>query len=229
MPFLAHWNGAVGKSGVSLDFAGGSWLAAPSGFDAISLTTFAFSVSVRLDALGGNLFNGEGAITGSLSIINLSNGRLRMLIRETEQGSTGTLLQTVAGTVTAGQWHHLYFLYDSTQLTPANRAAIYVDGALASYESAFYPALNEPCDDYGSNFRVGSFGSGADGKLFQPAAFSGTLPPVSSLYASGVHKPVSGLSGLFSLLNGANGNVESDALLSDWTKNGTVELSPVIP
>lgn len=137
---------------------------------------------------------------------------------------------TVNGNTTflANTWNHILVHVDPTNATPANRLKFWINGAAETYSSTDYSA-NTAVNDSSADVTIGALGDASsffDGKIYQPAFFDNTLVPIASVYNAGVIRDITGVAGLYSLINTANNNITDDYVLStNWTNNNSVVLS----
>lgn len=58
-------------------------------------------------------------------------------------GGAANTIEAAAAITDTTTWHHVFFAWDSTQATAANRAAIYIDGVVQTLSVSNYPPLNQ--------------------------------------------------------------------------------------
>lgn len=148
-------------------------------------------------------------------------------------GVTNDGVQTTTATYTdTASWHHILAHFDSANGTSGDRMRLWYDGSeITSFTTDTAPsgAVFDSTGDF--QWGYGAALAPYDGLLFQPAFFSGVLPNISTLYNAGSPKDVSGLPGLYSLLNTtASSTLEDDAILvANWTNNNTAIKSTTVP
>lgn len=129
-------------------------------------------------------------------------------------------------------WNHFYMVIDTTQAVEADRVKIYYNGIEESVykdgvgtSSANYPSLNANINTAYTEIRIGKFGdtSGVDGKWFDLAFYSSTLPAIGDVYVDTDPIDITGITGLHSLLNLNEGTtITDDSVLGSgkWVNNG---------
>jgi hypothetical protein len=143
-------------------------------------------------------------------------------------------LRTTATTFADGNWHNLLFWFDSANATAGNRMQLWLDGTkISSFSVQSNPT--GAVDTTAELTRIGAIAndpaSDMDGLIYQSAFYSGTLPSIGAIYNAGSPLDVSGISGLYSLLNtNATDPLTQDFVLATaWTNNNTVTKSSTIP
>lgn len=145
-------------------------------------------------------------------------------------GVTWDGLLVTNATYSVGTRHHIKYLYDLQSSTANDRLRIWVDGSeISSFSSRTNPpqaSLFNSTD----NIQIGGGPGDYDGKLYQPAYFSGVDVDIGSLNNMGVPKDVTGIAGLYSLLNtNATDALEDDyVLIANWNNaNGATKSTDV--
>ena len=143
-------------------------------------------------------------------------------------------LTTTATFTDTTSWRHILYHFDAANGTPGDRMRLWHDGA----EITAFTTDNNPTaavQDSASTVVIGSNSAGAanffNGKLYQAAFFSGSLPDISEVFDAGSPKDITGLTGLHSLLNTDDiVALEDDFVLpTKWTNDGGVAKSMDIP
>lgn len=143
----------------------------------------------------------------------------------------GELLTTA--TYTATTYYHILFWYDSANATAGDRMRLWVNGVeVTAFDVDTNPSA--AIFDSTSNVAVGASSSAgasaADGLIYQHTFVSGSLPTIGQVYNAGAPLSITGLTGLFSVLDVAGGAVTHDGVLATaWTNNNTATASSTIP
>lgn len=139
-------------------------------------------------------------------------------------------------TIPSGQWFHLFWGYDSTQATAANRMIIRMNGVNITNTYGSSPALNESVGSGTANLTIGRFSAGSslveayNGYIYQPAFFDGAWPDDADLrgpYNS--PKNIIGLTGLRFLQNPSINVTDDDVLPTSWTNVNSSTATTSIP
>lgn len=206
----------------SLSFSGSQYLemsGADFGSTPFNESSFGLSTWVKRTSLTGQLIqatNSNPADTLYFRVVNTVDGPC---IEFYGNSGLSQVFDRISASTISTSWAHVYATFSS------GVPRIYINGSEVSYSTSAYTGA-APGAFTGSVL----IGNGLTGLLYQPTFFSGTLPDVSSLYASGKPKDVSGLAGLYSTLDCAGGVVTHDARLSAaWTNVGVVTTSTDTP
>lgn len=214
-------------------------------FGAFDRAKFAISLWFKRESTGGvgggpdGLFaqysvSGPGSTNSAFSLSFTNTSKLAW---ECASGvaTTSNLITTAQYTDTTS-WHHVLVYYDSANATSGDRMRMWYDGTeVTVFDSDSAPVaavqnstldVNIGCQDsvaaYPGNYPY-------DGKLYQVAFFSGSLPAIGSVYNSGHPVNITGLPGLYALLYGNPTPGADDVLAADWTNVNTVVFSRDAP
>lgn len=236
----------VGGNGVptrSLDFEASSSQSLSmlsSDFGAFDNKKFGFCVSINQESASTMITDfgmSEAGAEGQFQVSLNTSGTNVVLSAKLGTGGVYTTysISTDTSPISVGSYAHIYAYVDTTQGTSSNRMKLYIDGSIPSIISAGYPSLNNimPPASVGQHVRIGpGVSSGTfDGLMYQICFFSGTLPTIDQLYSNGRPLDVRGLPGLYSLLQTTSSStLEDDYVLStNWTNNGTITKSTIVP
>jgi len=221
----------------SLDFESGSsqYLSISSAnWGAYNRSKYAYSIWVKKETgSGADMTIFQKGDNGTKREFDISfQGAGELDIRSyVSNAINGRLLTNTTYTSTSA-WYHIYYQFDSSA-SSADRMRLWVDGGeVTSFATDTNPTSATSTDTGIVN--IGASGSPSqffDGLIYQPAFFSGTLPTIGQVYNAGDPLDVSGLPGLWSLLNtNATDASEDDYVLaSNWTNVNTVIKSTTIP
>ncbi len=191
----------------------------------------AYSVWVKRDTIGSNtIFNTGGWKTSKTNFRLYYTGTFLRLISNNSAGVTDGTLVT-HGDHTDTDWHHIMVHIDALNATPGDRMRMWFDGSeITSFAIDTNPSGSRRVSDGTIYLGCTSFAGGFfDGNIYQSALFSGYLPDISEVYNAGSPKDVSGVTGIYSLLD-ADASVTADAVrAADWTDVNTVTLSTDVP
>ena len=144
-------------------------------------------------------------------------------------GASDAEYVTTDSYTSTSDWYHILVHFDGS-----DEVRLWINGSrITSFSTSTPPFATLNNSD--RRITIGalqsfSFLAPFDGLIYQMAFFSGSFPSISSLYDSGHPKDIRGVSGLYSLLDVAGGDVTSDYVLSaNWTNNNTVTASSTIP
>jgi len=149
-------------------------------------------------------------------------------------GGGGQLSTTAVYNDTAN-YHHFLAHYDSANTTPNDRMRLWYDGTeITTFTARLNPsaAVNNSTSPIIVGAGSNGLSSWFDGLMYQVAFFSGSLPAVSVLRSTITGKPlnITGVAGLWSLLDVASGAVTSDYVLAaNWSNNNGVLASGDAP
>lgn len=206
-----------------------------SDFGAYNRAKFAVSVWLKRESTGTtqNIFQHSRVTNIDPFILSfLSNNHLEISTSISDLDPADGLLNPTATYTSTANWYHILFHYDSANATPGDRMRLWVDG---SEVTVFDTDTNPTAQiwDSSASLKVGASNSGGntfDGLIYQLAFFSGSLPAIGSVYNAGSPMNITGLTGLWSVLDVAAGDVTSDGVLSaNWTNNNTAVASSTIP
>jgi hypothetical protein len=131
-------------------------------------------------------------------------------------------------------WHSLMVHFDRQNTTTSLRLRMWLDGAeMTVFDTQNMPTL--AVNNGSSQTQIGNstFTTGLhwNGEIHQPAFFSGALPDPADVFdaVSGKLKDLSGLAGLYSYNPAVEDAVSDSVRTADWTNNGSVSTTAVIP
>ncbi|MGZ8432771.1 MAG: LamG-like jellyroll fold domain-containing protein [Candidatus Binatia bacterium] len=158
-----------------------------------------------------------------------SDGALRFIRWDANDNSLS--LNTGASTLTAGAWNAflIHYDYDGTAME------IWINGTSLDSDIAGAVVLRTSTTDVRIGVRGDSSGNPDDpydGLINNLAFFSGSLPAAGDVFdgTSGKLKDLTGLAGLYSLLDVAGGSPVSDYVkATDWTNTNGVTTSADAP
>ena len=236
----------VGGNGVptrSLDFEDSSSQSLSmlsSDFGTFNNKKFAICASINQESASTMITDfgmSEAGASPQLQLAIQSTGTVVRL--NVKMGTSGSYIDyfiySSSSVISVGSFAHIYAVVDTTQATNSNRLKLYVNGLSVSVTTSGYPSLNDTFStaSVGQNVRIGPGVSAGnfDGLIYQICFFSGTLPTIDQLYSNGRPLDVRGLPGLYSLLQTTSSStLEDDYVLStNWTNNGTVTKSTIVP
>lgn len=223
--------GVIGGRYKSLSFNGATQTLsmADSDFGVYDLDLFSVSLWFRPNQIistQGLYCKSDGATNRSFEITAGAN-----ISVNTYHGADAN---TVIGntSLVAGSWYHILVHVDPTNATPADRLKFWINGSAETYSSTDYSA-NSSTNDTSVAIVIGGLNASSqrfDGLIYQPAFFSNVLVPIGDVYNAGVIRDITGVSGLYSLINTTGSNIVDDYLLAtDWTNNNTVTISNKTP
>ncbi len=203
---------------------------------------FAVSLWFKRQTDGANqalLVKGDNSSgTTEFDIRLLSSNALDIKVYD---GSGGVGVLRTNNAFTSGIWHQMLFWYDSSNSTAGDRMKLWTNGSEeTSFSVDTNPTLpaattSQPVG-YGVLDAGGTPSQFMNGLIYQPAFYSGVLPTISQVWVdlgggNQGARDVSGISGLYSLLNtDATTSLEDDYVLSaNWTNTNTVIKSVTIP
>jgi hypothetical protein len=207
-------------------------------FGSYDLDLGTFSAWIRLESLGGDrtLLCQMTTETSNFAFrMGVNAGGQIQFDVSTNGGissSNGRLISTA--TLSTSTWYHLKYLYDMQNNSQGNRMRIWLDGSeVTAFDTDTRPPKTSMYNSTSSVY-IGEdpdSGGSYDGLIYQPAFFSNVDVPIGDLYNSGSPKDVTGISGLYSLLNTKDADtLEDDYVLStNWTNTNTVTKSSTIP
>lgn len=207
-----------------------------SDFGAFNKAKFAVSVWIKITTAATDnkiigQFPSSGASNLGFYIIRSgTTGKVSFVYSENGTSDKGlTTTQTITST---GVWHHIAVFFDSAQGSASDRVKIYLNGSLATLTGSLPTAqINDSTLPIGWGINESNNTNGVmNGFYYQPAFFSGSIPLINELVAGGQPQDIRLLTGLYSLLDVAAGDVTSDYVLSaNWTNNGTVAAGTDTP
>ncbi len=237
---IAHFSSAgaaLPTNSIDFEFSSSQYLTiSDANFGAYDRAKWAISLWYKRESTGGQqLYSHQDNGSGRAFDLRF-NGSSQLEFRSWADGATadGRLLTTATYTDTTS-WHHILCWFDSANGTSGDRMRIWHDGAEVTVFSAdsapTAQVFNTTVSVYVAALNnAGSPANEYDGKIYQAAFFSGALPAIGTLYSAGSPLNVSGLSGLWSVLDVAGGVVTHDGVLaSSWTNNNTAVSSADIP
>ncbi len=221
----------------SMDFASSKFLdMSDANFGAFDHSKFAISIWYKLSTTGVMRYmwtQGNNTLNFSFLLRFNTSDKLEALSVEPNFIIGGRLTTTATFTDTTN-WHHILYHFDLANATPGDRMRLWHDGVeITAFDTDINPTL-EPRDSP-ATVVIGSDSTGIvnffNGKLFQPAFFSGSLPDISEVFNAGAAKDVTGLAGLHSLLNTDSVIALEDdfVLATNWTNNGGVAKDADVP
>ena len=221
----------------SMDFASSKFLdMSDANFGAFDRAKHAISLWYKLVVTGSSRYLWTQGSTASNISFQLRFGatdKLEVFALDAPSSIDGQLTTTATFTDTAS-WHHILYHFDSANATPGDRMRLWHDGAeITVFDTDTNPTA--AIQDSASTVVIGSDSAGTtnffNGKLYQAAFFSGSLPDISEVFNAGAAKDVTGLAGLHSLLNTDSVIALEDdfVLATNWTNNGGVAKSTDIP
>ena len=165
-------------------------------------------------------------INDSLSMVTSLDG----VTVDGRQDTTATFTSTT-------DWITILVTFDSANATAGDRMKMWTatNGAALSEVSSFSTDINPTAAvrNSASAMRIGDNGPGAlpfDGKIYQLGFFDNVLIAPADVEDSGTPIDISGVSGIWSLVEGDGGVVTADTILATaWTDNNTVTLSDETP
>ena len=208
----------------SLLFNGSHFLSmSGANFDSATFDESNFAISVWL-----NYYSSIGTVAPLVTCTTSSpsDALYLRLVRVTDgvaiefygQNGATQVFDCISSTVVGTDWQHVYATFGG------GVPHIYLNVDEVSYSTNSYTGVSP--SEFSGTVRVAN---GLSGYLYQLAFFSGTVPAVGEIYDAGP-KDVTGLTGLWSLLDVNGGVVTSDYVRSvDWTNNTAVAASAVIP
>lgn len=237
----------------SVLFNGTNYLSiSDANFGGYNKQKFALAATVKMDAPFGYSQGSNGSIavhftsgSGASAVMRLtiapdSTNALYFDFSTSYDGSTfgGNRRsdQFIPGSTT--DFHHVYATHDSTQAVADDRMRMWIDGTeITSFNGSAYgnPALNDSVFDATGTFHVGADSPtslGVDGRIFEFAMFSGSVPSIGDVHDTVNSKPkdVRNVAGLYALLDGFKENPGHDfARGIDWTESGSPVTSEVTP
>lgn len=222
--------GVIGSKYKSLVFDGSTDYLSMADADFGAYTRTKFSVSAHIfptSASTGDIFtHKDGAGNNAFRIYRAGD----KLCVDTYHGADAN--QVIGNTtINTDVWTHIHVHIDPTNATSTDRIKCWVAGNAETFSSTDFSA-NSAINDIAQDVTIGGYHGVAtfQGKIYQPAFFDNTLAPISSVYNSGPIRDISGVSGIYSLLQNTGANILNDAILaSDWTNNGSVTISANIP
>ena len=226
---------------LSMDFVSSKFLdMSDSNFGAFDRSKFAISLWYKRPTTGSQQYlwtQGDTPLNVSFLLRFTSDApltdKLDVVVLDAPSSVNGQLT-TTALFIDTTSWHHILFHFDKDNATAGDRMRLFHDGVrITAFDIDTNPTA--AVQDSSSTVVIGSDSAGItnfyDGKLHQPAFFSGSLPDISEVYDAGSPKDVRRLTGLHSLLNTNDVDaLEDDSVLAiDWTNNGGVAKSTDIP
>ncbi len=221
----------------SMEFASSKFLdMSDANFGAFDRSKFAISLWYKLFTTGAQRLMWVQGNTGSNISFQLrfnASDKLEAFALDAPSSVDGQLTSTATFTDKTS-WHHILYHFDALNATPGDRMRLWHDGA----EITAFDTDNTPTaavQDSASTVVIGSDSAGTanfnNGKLYQAAFFSGSLPDISEVYDGGSAKDVTGLAGLHALLNTNDVDALEDdfVLATDWTNNGGVSKDVDVP
>lgn len=208
-------------------------------FGAFDKAKFAYSVWYNLNSSSVSgpyqlLAQQDSLGTSTAFHININtSGQIDAFVFTDCAGATSGRLTTTATTFGgSGVWHHLLFWWDSANATAGDRMRLWMDGTeITSFANDNNPTL-AMCDST-TTVQAGALHDDSwfmDGKEYQAAVYSGSLPLIGTLYSSGHPLNITGASGLWSVLDVSGGAVTHDGVLgASWTNNNGSTASSTIP
>ncbi len=212
----------------SLDFASSKYLEmSDANFGAFDRSKFAISVWYKLFTTGAlRMIWAQGSSASNISFqlrFNASD-KLEAFALDAPSSIDGQL-QTTATFTDTTSFHHILYHFDAANGTPGDRMRLWHDGTeITAFATDDNPTA--PVQDSASTVIIGSDSAGVsnffNGKLYQPAFFSGALPDISDVFDAGNAKDITGLSGLYSLLNTNDVDALEDdfVLVPNWAVMG---------
>ena len=221
----------------SMDFASSKFLdMSDANFGAFDRSKFAISVWYKLFTTGAQRHiwtQGSSVNDISFQLRFSASDKIEVFALDVPTNIDGQLTTTATFTDTTS-WHHILCHFDSANATPGDRMRLWHDGVeITDFETDNNPTA--PVQDSAASVVIGSDSNGTsnffNGKLYQPAFFAGSLPDINDVFNAGAAKDVTGLLGLFSLLNTDDVvPLEDDFVLATkWSNNGGVAKSVDIP
>lgn len=226
-----------GAGGRSIDFERGSsqFLSmSDANFGAFDRAKFAISVWVKRESVSTTqgIFAQYSVSAGNRAFFLSFNGSNQLTFRTNADGTAlDGFLATTATYASTSSWYHIMVHFDSANATAGDRMRLWVNGSeVTSFGTDTNPTA--AVVDSSADMIVGAENSASgyfDGLIHQAAFFSGSLPAIGDVYDSGPIEDISGVTGLYSLLD-ADGSPINDAVLaSDWTNNNGAVSSAVVP
>lgn len=231
------WAPVGGKPTQSIDFEASSsqYLSmSDANFGAYNLAKFGISVWLRVESFGSSTYIVGQQDVGGRAFRFGFDSSARLDFAGSQNGSAFVSFLTTTATYSTATWYHVVLWYDSANATSGDRLRLWVNGVeITSFTADTAPtaALFNTADDFtwGVTFPSGASGH-FDGLMYQAAVFSGTLPVAATIYNSGVPIDITGMTGLYSVLDVAGGSVTHDGVLaSAWTNNNTAVASSTVP
>ncbi len=221
----------------SMEFASSKFLdMSDANFGAFDRAKFAISLWYKLFTTGSSRYmwvQGDTASNISFQLRFGATDKLEAFALDAPSSIDGQLTSTATFTDTAN-WHHILYHFDSANATPGDRMRLWHDGVeITAFDTDNNPTA--PIQDSASSVVIGSDSAGVgnffNGKLYQAAFFSGSLPDISEVFDAGSAKDITGLAGLHGLLNTNDIDaLEDDFVLpTDWANNGGVSKDNDIP
>lgn len=233
----ARPSGTIPTQSISLVRASSQYLSmSDANFGAYDRAKWAISTWVKRASTGATMgiMNQLSAGGGQRAFQLIFTGANKINIATYVDGTVvdGELITTATYTNTSA-YYHILFWYDSANATAGDRMRLWVNGVeVTLFDTDTNPtaAIFNSTTDVGVGDSQSSGGSPNDGLIFQNAFFSGYLPTVSQVYNAGSPLPVTNITGLWSVLDVAGGDVTSDGVLvAAWTNNNGATASSTIP
>lgn len=195
---------------------------------------YGISVWVKLESAARDAMilikGGVGAADSEFFFAFDTNGSIEA--RSYVGGSINGRIVTTNTFNSTSDWYHLYYQFDSAA-SSSDRMRLWVNGT----EITSFVVDTNPNSNTNTGTGVVRMGiypaltNAFDGLMYQPCFFSGTLPTIGQLYDAGSPVDVTGLTGLWSLLNtNATNPLEDDYVLAtNWTNVNTVVKSTTVP
>ncbi len=230
-------SGGVTLANRSMDFASSKHLnISDANFGVFDRSKFAISVWYKLFTTGAQRYmwtQGNTASNISFQLRFNASDKLEAFALDAPSSIDGKLTSTATFTDTTS-WHHILYHFDAANGTPGDRMRLWHDGAeITAFDTDTNPTA--PVQDSASSVVIGSDSAGVgnffNGKLYQAAFFSGSLPDISEVSDAGSAIDVTGLTGLHSLLNTDDiVALEDDFVLAtNWTNDGGVSKNIDVP
>lgn len=205
-------------------------------FGAYTRAKFAISMWVRRLAAGVDQSlwcKGAGAASDTEFELRFTSGNTIQFITYNSGSTEGNLVTTATYTSTSA-FYHILAHHDSGNATAGDRMRLWVDGSeVTGFGTDTNPSTSP--STLTDNPAIGGRNGGTQTGhilLHQVAFFDNVLPAVTDLRDSTTGKPINpaGQAGLYSLVTGRGGVAGKDnALSADWTENGLILPTNVVP
>lgn len=237
---IAKWNGldvsSVPANSIDYEASSSQYLSMTNAnFGAYDRAKFGVHVWFKRESTGTTQYianKGNAGANAEWWILFQSNNKID--IRTFTSGGTlnGQLVTTATYTDTTS-FHQLYFTFDSANATPADRMRLWIDQTeVTAFDTDTNPTVSaqSATDPMGWGGNSAVTGNTFDGLQYQGAIFSGTLPNIGDLHSAGNPVSLNGITGLYSYLDVAGGDVTNDAVLATaWTNNNSAIASATVP